>query len=171
MRSTSTCSLLNRRSWTCFMTWRPETMANPWRSLLSKIGLMKHMSTISPLFVPLGSSGTDVSLCRMHGRIQNFEISITHNDLHQFLWVNEDVDEGDMKKGFLRGDVLVKVHVFFSSAPFLVHLSNVSRPSYRSICPMPWRSKQQSRRVCRSVQLANTDSWSTCVCCNGCRFT
>ena len=76
-------------------------MADPWHSLLSKIGSMKRMSTIAPLFVPLGSSGTDVSLCRTRGRIQNFEISVTHNDLCQFLWVNEDVDEGDMKKGFL----------------------------------------------------------------------
>ena len=149
-------------------------MADPWRSLLSKIGLMKRMSTIAPLFVPLGSSGTDVSLCRTRGRIQNFGISVTHDDLCRFLWVNEDVDEGDMKKGFLRGDMLVKVRVFFSSAPFLVHLSNVSRPSgntYRSICPAPWRSKQRSCRVCRSVQLANADSWSTRVCCDGCRFT
>ena len=94
-------------------------------------GPMKRTSAIALPFVLLGSSGTDVSLCRTRGRIRNFEISVTHDDFPRFLWENEDVDEGDMKKGFLRGDVLVRVRVSFSSAPSFAHLLNASRPSWR----------------------------------------
>ena len=59
-----------------------------------------------------GSGETNANLCRTRHRIQNFEIVVTHDDFPRFLWENERVYEEDMKKGFLRGNVLVKVRAY-----------------------------------------------------------
>ena len=81
-------------------------------------GLMQRTSMLALCPVLLGSSGTDVSSCRTQHRIRNFEILVTHDDFPRFLWENERVDEEDMKKGFLRGNVLVKVCVSLHLSPY-----------------------------------------------------
>jgi hypothetical protein len=72
-------------------------------------GPTKRTSAIIPLPAPLRSGRTDAGLCRTRDGIRAFRILVTHDDFPRFLWENERVDEEDMKKGFLRGRVLVKV--------------------------------------------------------------
>ena len=50
--------------------------------------------------------------CRVRQQIRSFEIHVAAEDFPKFLWEGEQVDPRDMNKGFLRGDLLVKVCVF-----------------------------------------------------------
>ncbi|KAF9779677.1 hypothetical protein BJ322DRAFT_1024523 [Thelephora terrestris] len=52
--------------------------------------------------------GADTVPYRTHEEIQTFQV-ITIDDLPVFLWENEQVDPQDMNKGFLCGELLVKV--------------------------------------------------------------
>jgi hypothetical protein len=84
-------------------------------------GPTKCMSIFTQLPAPLRSGRTDASLDRMQDRIQAFRIPITHNDFPQFLWENEQVNKEDMKKGFLRGWVLIKVCFSHPSSFSCIH--------------------------------------------------
>ena len=56
--------------------------------------------------------GTDIIL---HRTREQFQIPVTANDFPRFLWEGERVILQDMNKGFLRGELLVKVRVSFHS--------------------------------------------------------
>jgi len=64
-----------------------------------------------------GYLGADIILCRTREGIQSFRISVTTDDFPRFLWEGERVVLNDMKKGFLRGELLVKVRVLSHSGP------------------------------------------------------
>lgn len=54
---------------------------------------------------------------RTRQQIRSFQISVTADDFPRFLWEGEQVDQHDMKKGFLRGELLVMVCVFSHLGP------------------------------------------------------
>ena len=59
--------------------------------------------------------GTDIILHRTREQIWSFQIPVTADDFPRFLWEGERVILQDMNKGFLRGELLVKVRVSFHS--------------------------------------------------------
>jgi hypothetical protein len=91
-------------------------------------GPMKRTSIFTQLPAPLRSGRTDAGLDRTRDGIRAFRIPVTHNDFPRFLWENERVNEEDMKKGFLRGQVLVKV--CFSHPSSLMYPLNACRQSW-----------------------------------------
>jgi len=123
-------------------------------------GPMRCASIITPLPILSVSCRTDVGSCRTQDRIRNFEISVTHDDFPRFLWENERVHEEDMKKGFLRGNVLVKARVSSCPTPSqYTHqiITGSAGNTHRSFSRAPWRSEQWSGGVCRSAELADAD--------------
>lgn len=54
---------------------------------------------------------------RTREQIRSFQIHITADDFPRFLWEDERVDLQDMKKGFLRGELLTKVYTLLLSEP------------------------------------------------------
>ena len=63
-------------------------------------------------------------LYRTRERIRSFDIPVTANDFPKFLWENEKVTPQAFNKGFLRGELLLKVRTSFS------YLSPPSRDNY-----------------------------------------
>ena len=59
--------------------------------------------------VPSVHLRADIISCRTRERIRSFQIPVTADDFPRFLWEGERVDPQDMNKGFLRGELLVKV--------------------------------------------------------------
>lgn len=59
---------------------------------------------LSPCFY-----GTDPLLSSVRERIRVFQIPVTHDSFPRFLWEGERADPQDTNKGFLRGELLVKV--------------------------------------------------------------
>jgi len=73
-----------------------------------KIGAISRASRMACL---PGHYETDVVSCSTRERIRSFQIPLTVDDLPRFLWEGERVDPRDMNKGFLRGELLIKVRI------------------------------------------------------------
>lgn len=58
--------------------------------------------------------GTNQLVCSIRQQIQLFQIPVTHDEFPCFLWEDERADPQDTNKGFLRGQLLVKVPPFLS---------------------------------------------------------
>ena len=67
--------------------------------------------------LPSGHLGADIILYRTREGIRSFHISVTADDFPRFLWEGERVVPHDMNKGFLRGELLVKVRVLSHLGP------------------------------------------------------
>jgi len=100
--------------------------------------------------VPSGNLGTDIMLRRTREQIRSFQIPVTADDFPKFLWEGERVTLQDMKKGFLRGELLVKVRLFFhlGLAHSDTHYAGTSRYANRAHRYTP----RQSKHWCRGVR-------------------
>jgi hypothetical protein len=70
-----------------------------------------------PPLVPSGYLRADVITHRIREQIRLFRIPVTADDFPRFLWESERAYPQDMNKGFLRGELLVKVRISSFSNP------------------------------------------------------
>lgn len=60
-------------------------------------------------FIISGHCRTDTLSHSTREQLQTFQADVTIDDFPKFLWKGEQVDPQDINKGFLRGELLVKV--------------------------------------------------------------
>jgi hypothetical protein len=107
---------------------------------------------------------------RTREQIRSFQIPVTADDFPRFLWEGEHINPQDMNKGFLRGELLIKVSIpsCLSFTRSRTHAErrtvDTSRYTYRTFCCPLWQSKHWRRGVRRPSKLANDDGSITRVC-------